>query len=165
MPGDGNVPGATRWWTSSAVATRRKFLGNRSRCCDTCKMSWLNWSADIKKRACRYLLQRYLGQFLEELTLDQLTVDLYNGTGRVVNVSLDVQVYNATCFSLSLARVPSFLPQNLGEDKIALHTHSVNCAQHACCTCVRRKVKKEWASFFILGFALERERITCISIL
>ncbi|XP_011706773.1 PREDICTED: autophagy-related protein 2 homolog B isoform X4 [Wasmannia auropunctata] len=58
------------------------------------KMSWLGWSADIKKRACRYLLQRYLGQFLEELTLDQLTVDLYNGTGRVINVSLDVQALN-----------------------------------------------------------------------
>lgn len=59
-------------------------------------MSWLGcipWSQGIKKRACRYLLQRYLGQFLEEkLTLDQLTVDLYNGTGRVTNVSLDVQV-------------------------------------------------------------------------
>nr|XP_012226127.1 PREDICTED: autophagy-related protein 2 homolog B isoform X1 [Linepithema humile] len=57
-------------------------------------MAWLTWSTDIKKRACRYLLQRYLGQFLEELTLDQLTVDLYNGTGRVVNVSLDVQALN-----------------------------------------------------------------------
>ncbi|KAF7991887.1 hypothetical protein HCN44_010688 [Aphidius gifuensis] len=61
-------------------------------------MSWLvcfPWSEGIKKRACRYLLQRYLGQFLEEkLTLDQLTVDLYNGTGRVTNVSLDVQALN-----------------------------------------------------------------------
>ncbi|CAK9813594.1 Autophagy-related protein 2 homolog B [Anthophora quadrimaculata] len=61
-------------------------------------MSWLGclpWSQEIKKRACRYLLQRYLGQFLEEkLTLDQLTVDLYNGTGRVTNVSLDVQALN-----------------------------------------------------------------------
>ncbi|XP_031843330.1 autophagy-related 2 [Nomia melanderi] len=61
-------------------------------------MSWLGsfpWSQGIKKRACRYLLQRYLGQFLEEkLTLDQLTVDLYNGTGRVTNVSLDVQALN-----------------------------------------------------------------------
>ncbi|XP_070517195.1 autophagy-related protein 2 homolog B isoform X2 [Cardiocondyla obscurior] len=58
------------------------------------KMSWLGWSADIKKRACRYLLQRYLGHLLEELTLDQLTIDLYNGTGRVVNISLDVQGLN-----------------------------------------------------------------------
>ncbi|XP_012255190.2 autophagy-related protein 2 homolog A [Athalia rosae] len=61
-------------------------------------MSWLGclpWSEGIKKRACRYLLQRYLGQFLEEkLTLDQLTVDLYNGTGRVTDVRLDVQALN-----------------------------------------------------------------------
>lgn len=80
------------------------------------KMSWLGWSADIKKRACRYLLQRYLGQFLEELTLDQLTVDLYNGTGRVVNVSLDVQVRNVLSFVSSLDRVrflPSFLNETL----------------------------------------------------
>lgn len=67
-------------------------------------MSWLGcfpWSQGIKKRACRYLLQRYLGQFLEEkLTLDQLTVDLYNGTGRVTNVSLDVQVLcHFLCFT------------------------------------------------------------------
>lgn len=89
-------------------------------------MSWLGWSADIKKRACRYLLQRYLGQFLEELTLDQLTVDLYNGTGRVVNVSLDVQVLNV----LFVSHVPSFLLNY--EDKIPPRTRSVNCAQHAC---------------------------------
>lgn len=53
----------------------------------------LPWSENIKKRASRYLLQRYLGQFLEEkLTLDQLNIDLYNGTGRVTNVSLDMRV-------------------------------------------------------------------------
>lgn len=59
-------------------------------------MSWYyNWSDGIKKRACRYLLQRYLGQFLEEkLTLDQLSVNIYNGTGSVSNVSLDVQALN-----------------------------------------------------------------------
>ncbi|KAG8235893.1 hypothetical protein J437_LFUL010123, partial [Ladona fulva] len=59
-------------------------------------MPWyMPWSDSIKKRACRYLLQRYLGQFLEEkLTLDQLTVDLYNGTGTVREVSLDVQALN-----------------------------------------------------------------------
>lgn len=48
---------------------------------------------NIKKRVCIYLLQRYLGQFFEEkLTLDQLSVDLYNGTGTVKNISLDCQV-------------------------------------------------------------------------
>ncbi|RZF47432.1 hypothetical protein LSTR_LSTR007359 [Laodelphax striatellus] len=59
-------------------------------------MPWyLPFSDNIKKRACRYLLQRYLGQFLEEkLTLDQLTVNLYNGTGSVSNVVLDVQALN-----------------------------------------------------------------------
>lgn len=57
-------------------------------------MPWFfPWSDNIKKRSCRYLLQRYLGQFLEEkLTLEQLSVDLYNGTGTVSNVALDVQV-------------------------------------------------------------------------
>lgn len=59
-------------------------------------MPWfLPFSDSIKKRACRYLLQRYLGQFLDEkLTLDQLTVDLYNGKGSVTEVALDVQVRN-----------------------------------------------------------------------
>uniref|UniRef100_A0A146KUZ5 Autophagy-related protein 2 n=1 Tax=Lygus hesperus TaxID=30085 RepID=A0A146KUZ5_LYGHE len=59
-------------------------------------MSWyLQWSDSIKKRACRYLLQRYLGQFLEEkLTLDQLSVDIYCGTGSVSNVAIDVQALN-----------------------------------------------------------------------
>lgn len=70
-------------------------------------MSWLGclpWSEGIKKRACRYLLQRYLGQFLEEkLTLDQLTVDLYNGTGRVTNVSLDVQVIAFSLFQILIS--------------------------------------------------------------
>ncbi|XP_065221759.1 autophagy-related protein 2 homolog A [Planococcus citri] len=59
-------------------------------------MPWFfPWSDGIKKRSCRYLLQRYLGQFLEEkLTLDQLSVDLYNGIGSVTDVSLDVQALN-----------------------------------------------------------------------
>lgn len=61
-------------------------------------MPWyFPWSDSIKKRACRYLLHHYLGHFLQEkLTLEQLTVDLYNGTGRVENVPLDVWV----CISL-----------------------------------------------------------------
>ncbi|XP_054259234.1 autophagy-related protein 2 homolog A [Macrosteles quadrilineatus] len=56
---------------------------------------YIPFSDNIKKRAIRYLLQRYLGQFFEEkLTLDQLTVDLYNGTGSVTDVSFDVQALN-----------------------------------------------------------------------
>ena len=58
------------------------------------KMSWsFPWSDFVKKRACRYLLQHYLGQFLKEkLTLDQLSVDLYKGTGIIKQLDLDVKV-------------------------------------------------------------------------
>ena len=57
-------------------------------------MPWyFPWSESIKKRACRYLLQHYLGDFLKEkLDLDQLTVDIYNGKGMVTDVPLDVWV-------------------------------------------------------------------------
>ena len=47
----------------------------------------------LKKRACRYLLQHYLGQYLEQkIQLEDLTVDLYNGTGTITNVPLNVEV-------------------------------------------------------------------------
>lgn len=58
-------------------------------------MPFLPISEYVKKKMCIYLLQRYLGQFFEEkLTLDQLSLDVYNGTGIVRNVSLDVQALN-----------------------------------------------------------------------
>ncbi|XP_065311944.1 autophagy-related protein 2 homolog B isoform X3 [Dermacentor albipictus] len=58
-------------------------------------MPWFDWSEGIKKRACRYLLRRYGSQFLlENIGLDQLTVDLYKGKGRVTNVCLDVKGLN-----------------------------------------------------------------------
>ncbi|CAG0883695.1 unnamed protein product [Darwinula stevensoni] len=55
-------------------------------------MPWyFPWSEAVKNRACRYLLQRYLGQYLEhKLTLDQLSVDLYSGVGRITDIFLDV---------------------------------------------------------------------------
>ena len=55
---------------------------------------WLfPWSGSIKKRACRYLLQHYLGHFLQErLSLDQLGLDLYNGSGVIKEINLDVWV-------------------------------------------------------------------------
>ncbi len=57
----------------------------------------------LKKRACRYLLQHYLGQFLEErIALDDLTVDLYNGTGTIHNVPLNVDV-SSNCLQNSVA--------------------------------------------------------------
>ncbi|XP_031718330.1 autophagy-related protein 2 homolog A [Anarrhichthys ocellatus] len=49
----------------------------------------------IKKRACRYLLQHYLGHFLQErLSLDQLGLDLYNGSGVIREIHLDVCAVN-----------------------------------------------------------------------
>lgn len=59
-------------------------------------MPWyFPWSDSLKKRACRYLLQHYLGHFLKEkLSLDQLSVNLYDGTGTIQDVLLDVVSLN-----------------------------------------------------------------------
>ncbi|XP_053361603.1 autophagy-related protein 2 homolog A isoform X1 [Clarias gariepinus] len=64
---------------------------------------WLfPWSGSIKKRACRYLLQHYLGHFLEErLSLDQLSLDLYNGSGVITEINLDVWSVNELLDSLA----------------------------------------------------------------
>ncbi|XP_071797968.1 autophagy-related protein 2 homolog A-like isoform X2 [Asterias amurensis] len=66
-------------------------------------MPWyFPWPDYIKKKACRYLLQHYVGSFLEEkLTLDQLSVDLYSGTGTVKDVKLDVWALNELLESVS----------------------------------------------------------------
>ncbi|KAK3609284.1 hypothetical protein CHS0354_037995 [Potamilus streckersoni] len=65
--------------------------------------TFLSWKDFVKKRACRYLLQHYLGQFLKEkLTLDQLSIDLYNGTGTISNLVLDVEALNDNLDSLSI---------------------------------------------------------------
>nr|XP_043897069.1 autophagy-related protein 2 homolog A isoform X2 [Solea senegalensis] len=63
---------------------------------------WLfPWSGSIKKRACRYLLQHYLGHFLQErLSLDQLGLDLYNGSGVIKEINLDVWAVNEFLESL-----------------------------------------------------------------
>ncbi|KAM8848900.1 autophagy-related protein 2 homolog A [Synchiropus picturatus] len=63
---------------------------------------WLfPWSGSIKKRACRYLLQHYLGHFLQErLSLDQLGLDLYNGSGDIKDIHLDVWAVNELLDSL-----------------------------------------------------------------
>ncbi|XP_030620868.1 autophagy-related protein 2 homolog A [Chanos chanos] len=63
---------------------------------------WLfPWSGSIKKRACRYLLQHYLGHYLQErLSLDQLSLDLYNGSGVIKEINLDVWAVNELLESL-----------------------------------------------------------------
>ncbi len=65
------------------------------------------WPEFVKKRLCRYLLQHYLGHFFKEkISLDQLTLDIYNGTGCVKNLNLDCEALNeqinsAACFQQS----------------------------------------------------------------
>lgn len=67
-------------------------------------MPWLFTIPEfVKKRACRYLLQHYLGQYLEEkIQLEDLTVDLYNGTGTITNVPLNVEVLCVCVVCVSL---------------------------------------------------------------
>ncbi|KAH8417293.1 hypothetical protein KR222_008007 [Zaprionus bogoriensis] len=58
-------------------------------------MSWFNLWDGLKTKTCRYLLQRYLGQFFENnLNLEQLKVDLYNGKAVVEDISLKVNALN-----------------------------------------------------------------------
>ncbi|XP_073815878.1 autophagy-related 2 [Musca autumnalis] len=58
-------------------------------------MSWFNVWDGLKNKTCRYLLQRYLGQFLDEnLNLEQLNIELYNGKATIKNVSLRVETLN-----------------------------------------------------------------------
>ena len=53
------------------------------------------WPEFVKKRLCRYLLQHYLGHFFKEkISLEQLSIDIYNGTGCVKNLNLDCDALN-----------------------------------------------------------------------
>ena len=53
------------------------------------------WPDFLKKRLCRYLLQHYLGHFFKEkISLEQLSIDIYNGTGCVKNLHLDCDALN-----------------------------------------------------------------------
>lgn len=57
---------------------------------------YIPWLTEtIKKRGVRYLLHHYLGQFFEEkLTLEQLSIDIYEGRGSISNLALDVDGLN-----------------------------------------------------------------------
>ncbi|XP_076819343.1 autophagy-related protein 2 homolog B-like isoform X2 [Clavelina lepadiformis] len=66
-------------------------------------MTWFPWSESIKRRACRYLLEHYLGSYLQEkLKLEQLSLDVYHGKGYVQNVQLDVNAVNEALSHLHL---------------------------------------------------------------
>ncbi|CAD5113882.1 DgyrCDS3044 [Dimorphilus gyrociliatus] len=67
-------------------------------------MSWFSpFSENVKKRLCRYLLNRYLGDFIQEkLALNQLSVNLYKGTGEIRNVTLNVNNINESLDSYNI---------------------------------------------------------------
>lgn len=76
------------------VKISKQSKGKNQKLVTKSMMPWLipSWS-ELKKKVLRYLLNRYLGQFLEEkLTLDQLSVDFFKGTGTVKDVTLQSQV-------------------------------------------------------------------------
>uniref|UniRef100_A0A914WI11 Autophagy-related protein 2 n=1 Tax=Plectus sambesii TaxID=2011161 RepID=A0A914WI11_9BILA len=53
------------------------------------------WSDSVNKRMCRFLIHRYLGHLLKEkLSLEQLSVDVFNGTGTIQEVNVDVEYVN-----------------------------------------------------------------------
>lgn len=60
---------------------------------------WLNdFNKALNKRLCRFLINRYLGALLKiKVTLEQLTVDLYNGQGHISDVVIDSEVRRASC--------------------------------------------------------------------
>lgn len=60
------------------------------------------WPEFLKKRLCRYLLQHYIGHFFKEkISLEQLSIDIYNGTGCVKNLNLDCDSLNEQLNSTS----------------------------------------------------------------
>ncbi|VDM25339.1 unnamed protein product [Toxocara canis] len=66
---------------------------------------WLSsFSGAVHKRVCRFLIHRYLSDFLKsKINLDQMSINLIGGTATVSEVDMDVQRLNE---ALDSARVP-----------------------------------------------------------
>ena len=59
----------------------------------------------LKHKAGQYIIQHYLGQYLQDkISLDQLEINLRKGTGTVKDVLLDVDVSTTTLFIYKYAR-------------------------------------------------------------
>jgi autophagy-related protein 2 len=70
-------------------------------------MNWQRMCPEfLKKRLFRYLLQHFLGSFFKEKpSLEQLTIDMFNGTAKVESLHLDCEFLNeklANLFSTSM---------------------------------------------------------------
>ncbi|XP_050420614.1 autophagy-related protein 2 homolog B isoform X2 [Adelges cooleyi] len=59
-------------------------------------MSWFNYCTEnLQKRCCRYLLQRFVGRFLEhKIEPDQLSINVLDGAVSLEDIVLDVQALN-----------------------------------------------------------------------
>lgn len=89
----------------------------------------------LKPRVCKFLINRYLGQFFEEkLSADQICLDLYNGRGSVSDVKL--------CCEVSYLSKPSGIMKVYQQristadgcyDKQFLHTHKSFVVLFCCC--------------------------------
>jgi hypothetical protein len=82
-------------WASEVSSLRSRISGLKDR---VTKMSWLGES--VKKRACRYFLQHYLGQYFKhKIEVEQLSVDMYKGEGTISDLQLDVEVSIYGCLA------------------------------------------------------------------
>lgn len=68
-------------------------------------MSWFNfsvfkWSEVLNNKLGRYLLQRYLGQFLDsQIRMEQLHFSIYEGLGVITDITLNCESLNEICDS------------------------------------------------------------------
>jgi len=71
-------------------------------------MNWQRMCPEfLKKRLFRYLLQHFLGSFFKEkLSLEQLTIDIYNGTARVECLHLDTVFLNEKLNNIYQSELP-----------------------------------------------------------
>ncbi|CAJ0609902.1 unnamed protein product [Cylicocyclus nassatus] len=67
------------------------------------KLSDFNIADGVHTRWCRFIIQRYLGQFLEQnLTLDQLSVELYEGKLTINEVKINAHYVNELLMSMNV---------------------------------------------------------------
>ncbi|KJH43952.1 hypothetical protein DICVIV_10036 [Dictyocaulus viviparus] len=67
------------------------------------RLSDFNITDQLHTRWCRFIIQRYLGQFLEQsLTLDQLSVRLYAGELFINEVKINAHYVNELLMSMNV---------------------------------------------------------------
>lgn len=78
--------------------------------------TWISglFTEQTKLKACRYLLHHYLGELLKDnVSLEQLSVDIFKGKGTIEHLSLDEEVKS---YIYSLPNVFNLLLWNVYRD-------------------------------------------------